>query len=59
MHDNLAFHYKKRASMIRYRSQKQLPLADFEWPSQVALDEHNRWVELSHCIPWDELAEGY
>ncbi len=45
--------------MIRYRSQKQLPLADFEWPFQVALDEQNRWVRLSQCIPWDELAEGY
>ena len=45
--------------MIRYRSQKQLPLANFEWPFQVALDEQNRWVKLSQCIPWDELAEGY
>ena len=45
--------------MIRYRSQKQLPLADFEWPFQVALDSQNRWVKLSQCIPWDELAEGY
>ena len=45
--------------MIRYRSQNQLPLADFEWPFQVALDEQNRWVKLSQCIPWDALAEGY
>ncbi len=45
--------------MIRYRSQKQLPLADFEWPFQVALDEQNRWVKLSQCMPWDQLAEGY
>ncbi len=45
--------------MIRYRSQKQLSLAEFEWPFQVALDENNRWVKLSQCIPWDELAEGY
>jgi hypothetical protein len=37
--------------MIRYRSQKQLVLADFEWPFQVALDEQNRWVKLSQCIP--------
>ena len=59
MHDILAFHYKRRAPMIRYRSQKQLVLADFEWPFQVALDEQNRWVKLSQCIPWDELAEGY
>jgi len=45
--------------MIRYRSQKQLSLAEFEWPFQVALDENNRWVKLSQCIPGDELAAGY
>ena len=45
--------------MIRYHSQKQLPLAEFDWPFQTALDENNRWVKLSQCIPWDELAEGY
>ena len=45
--------------MIRYRSQKQLSLAEFDWPFQVALDEDNRWVKLSECIPWDEMAEGY
>ena len=45
--------------MIRYRSHKQLPLSEFDWPFQVALDENNRWVKLSQCIPWDELAEGY
>jgi IS5 family transposase len=45
--------------MIRYHSQKQLSLADFEWPFQTALDENNRWVKLSECIPWDELAQGY
>lgn len=45
--------------MIRYKSQKQLSLAEFDWPFQTALDEHNRWVKMSECIPWDELAEGY
>lgn len=45
--------------MIRHRSSKQLTLAEFDWPFQVSLDEHNRWVKLSQCIPWDELAEGY
>ena len=45
--------------MIRYRSQKQLSLAEFEWPFQVALDGNNRWVKLSQCLPWDALAEGY
>ncbi len=45
--------------MIRYRSQKQLSLAEFDWPFQVALDVQNRWVKLAQCMPWDELAEGY
>jgi hypothetical protein len=45
--------------MIRYQSHKQIPLAEFDWPFQVALDENNRWVKMSECIPWDELAEGY
>ena len=45
--------------MIRYHSQKQLSLAEFDWPFQTALDENNRWVKLSECVPWDELAEGY
>jgi hypothetical protein len=45
--------------MIRYQSQKQLSLEEFDWPFQTALDQNNRWVKLSDCIPWDELAEGY
>ena len=45
--------------MIRTHSQKQLSLAEFGWPFQTDLDENNRWVMLSKCIPWDELAEGY
>jgi IS5 family transposase len=45
--------------MIRYQSQKQLTLAEFDWPFQTALDENNRWVKMSRCIPWDELAEVY
>jgi len=45
--------------MIRYRSSKQLSLAEFDWPFQTALDGNNRWVRMSRCIPWDELSEGY
>ena len=45
--------------MIRYRSHKQLCLAEFDWPFQTALDKDNRWVKMSECIPWDDLAEGY
>ena len=59
MHEKQAKPLKKRAPMIRYQSQQQIPLAEFDWPFQVALDENNRWVKMSDCIPWDELAEGY
>ena len=59
MHGKQANVNKKRASMIRSHSHRQLPLAEFDWPFQVALDVDNRWVRMSEIIPWDELAEGY
>ena len=59
VHEKRDIPTKRRAPMIRYQSQKQLPLAEFGWPFQTALDENNRWVKLSQCIPWDALAEGY
>jgi len=40
-------------------SSKQLTIAEFDWPFETALDINNRWVKLSQCIPWDELAESY
>ena len=45
--------------MIRYRSEKQLRLEEFETPFDTALDKNNRWVKLSECIPWDVLADSY
>jgi hypothetical protein len=45
--------------MIRCSSSKQLTIAEFDWPFETALDINNRWVKLSQCIPWDELAESY
>ncbi len=60
MHDKQANPIKNRASiMIRTQSHRQLSLSEFDWPFQVALDEDNRWVKMSQCIPWDALAEGY
>ena len=59
MHGKQANPTQNRASMIRYHSHKQLSLSEFDWPFQTALDENNRWVKMSQCIPWDELAEGY
>ena len=45
--------------MIRTSSSKQLTIAEFDWPFETALDKNNRWVKLSACIPWDDLAESY
>jgi len=59
MHGNQPTAIENRAPMIRYHSHRQLSLTDFDWPFQTALDESNRWVKMSQCIPWDALAEGY
>ena len=45
--------------MIRYTPSNQLSFSHFETPFDVALDENNRWVKLSQCIPWDVLANIY
>ena len=59
MHEKQATALEKRAPMIRTQSHRQLSLAEFDWPFQTKLDEENRWVEMSDCIPWDDLAEAY
>jgi IS5 family transposase len=59
VHEKQATVFKKRAPMIRTQSHRQLSLAEFDWPFQTALDEDNRWVKMTQCIPWDELAEAY
>ena len=53
MHGKQAKPSKNRAPMIRTHSHRQLSLAEFDWPFQTALDENNRWVKMSQCIPWD------
>lgn len=59
MHEKRGISGKNRAPMIRTCSSKQLTIAEFDWPFETALDKNNRWVKLSQCIPWDELAESY
>jgi len=50
---------KRRAPSRPYISQNQLVLAGFETPFSEELDKDNRWVQLSHKIPWDELTTLY
>jgi len=46
-------------AMIRYRSEKQLSIEEFQTPFQMNLKSSNRWVKLSQKIPWDDLAMIY
>ena len=45
--------------MIKYISNNQLSIEEFQTPFQARLDKENRWVKLSQIIPWDELAAVY
>ena len=45
--------------MIRYNSQNQLNIENFDTPFDRALDPENRWVKLASLLPWDEMAQIY
>ncbi len=45
--------------MIRYTSQHQIELFEFEHPFEVEPDKSNRWVKLSKLLPWDRLVSIY
>ena len=50
---------KKRAQVPGYVSPNQLTLVGFENPFDQKLSTTNRWVVLSHLIPWDEICNMY
>lgn len=50
---------KKRASAPNYVSPNQLTLEGFETPFEQTLNPKNRWVELAHIIPWDDISNLY
>lgn len=45
--------------MIKYQSQNQLSIEEFDTPFQQELNSANRWIKLSRIIPWDELSAIY
>src|SRR3989339_1571888 len=45
--------------MIRYQSQNQISIEEFQTPFQLKLNSQNRWVKLSRMLSWDELATIY
>jgi hypothetical protein len=50
---------KSRAFNAPYESTRQLVLSGFETPFERELDRGNRWIVLSHLIPWDEICGIY
>jgi hypothetical protein len=50
---------QSRAFTPSYESPDQLTLYGFEHPFDRELDKSNRWVLLSHLIPWDEIISIY
>jgi transposase, IS5 family len=48
-----------RASKASYISPNQLEFVGFESPFTKNLDPNNRWVRLSHLIPWDKFVNVY
>lgn len=41
------------------QSESQMTLYDYAQPFEGKLDESNRWVQLAHAIPWQELEQEY
>ena len=50
---------KKLAATPKYISPSQLTLSGFETPFHQQLSPNNRWVRLSHSIPWDDIVSVY
>jgi len=50
---------KNHAPLLSYTSPRQQILPGFEHPFERELDLSNRWVVLSHLIPWDEICGIY
>ena len=50
---------KTRASKQSYISPCQRTLFGFESPFTKNLNPYNRWVVLSHQMPWDTLVNVY
>jgi hypothetical protein len=44
--------------MIRFTSERQLPLDGFLLPFGGTLNPSNQWIKLSRTIPWDDLVKG-
>lgn len=45
--------------MIKYDSPAQLSIEEFKTPFNASLLPDNKWVKLSHIVPWDKFATAY
>lgn len=49
----------EKNSMIRYQSQYQMPIEEFQTPFELKLSKKNRWIKLANALPWDGLVKIY
>jgi transposase, IS5 family len=59
MQEKMARASKTRASKLAYVSISQMSLEGFETPFSQQLLSSNRWVQLAHQLPWDEIVSSY
>ena len=55
---NVTYH-EKVCIMVKYQSELQITIEEFETPFQKSLSPDNRWVTLSKVVPWDKFAGLY
>jgi len=51
--------HKNRASKKPFTSHSQFKLMEISTPFSEHLDQNNRWVRMTHDIPWDGIVNIY
>jgi hypothetical protein len=49
----------KSLHMIRYTSQYQTQIKEFSNLQGLKLNPQNRWIQLGHLLPWDQMVARY
>jgi hypothetical protein len=50
---------EKTLHMIRYNSQYQTQIKEFSNLYSLKLNPQNRWIQLGHLLPWDQMVVRY
>lgn len=55
----ITFVPKNHALMKNYYSHLQIKIEEFKTDFELLLNQNNRWIILSHSLPWDDLVKPY